>query len=36
VPGRYTVEAGANAGELPLKTDVTLAASRFKDSPMKN
>jgi beta-glucosidase len=30
VPGRYTVEAGANAGELPLKTDVTLAGSRFK------
>jgi beta-glucosidase len=26
-PGRYTVEAGANASELPLKTDVTLAGS---------
>lgn len=29
-PGRYTVEAGANAGELPLKAEITLAAARFK------
>jgi beta-glucosidase len=28
--GRYSVEAGANARELPLKTEVTLAAARFK------
>jgi beta-glucosidase len=28
--GRYVVEAGANAGALPLKTEVTLAAARFK------
>jgi beta-glucosidase len=29
-PGRYTVEAGANAGALPVKTEITLAAARFK------
>jgi beta-glucosidase len=29
-PGRYTVEAGPNAGELPLKTEVILAAARFR------
>jgi beta-glucosidase len=27
--GHYAIEAGANAGELPLRTQVTLAASRF-------
>jgi beta-glucosidase len=30
VPGRYVVEAGANAGALALKTEVTLAATRFR------
>lgn len=30
IPGRYTVEAGANAGELPLNAEITLAAARFK------
>ncbi len=29
-PGRYMVEAGANAGALPLKTEAVLAASRFR------
>jgi beta-glucosidase len=29
-PGRYAVEAGANAAELPVKTEITLAAARFK------
>jgi beta-glucosidase len=28
--GRYVVEAGANAGALPVKTEVTLAAMRIK------
>lgn len=28
-PGRYTVEAGANAADLPLKTEVTFAGGRF-------
>jgi len=27
--GRYRVEAGPNAGALPLRTEVTLAAARF-------
>lgn len=34
-PGRYTVEAGANAAELPLKTEVTLAAVRLKPGSRK-
>jgi beta-glucosidase len=29
-PGRYTIEAGANAADLPLRTEVTLAGGRFK------
>jgi beta-glucosidase len=29
-PGRYMVEAGANAGALPLGTEVTLAAARVR------
>jgi beta-glucosidase len=29
-PGRYMVEAGANAADLPLRTVITLAAARFK------
>jgi len=35
VPGRYTVGAGPNAGELPLTTEVTLAASRFTQGPRR-
>jgi hypothetical protein len=29
-PRRYTIKAGANAGEVPLKPEVTLAAAQFK------
>jgi beta-glucosidase len=32
-PGRYTVEAGANAGELPLKAEVTLVSARLSTTP---
>jgi len=34
-PGRYAVEAGANAAELPLKTELTLAAVRLKPDRRK-
>jgi beta-glucosidase len=34
-PGRYSVEAGANAGEVLLKTEVTLAAARFKPGDVR-
>jgi beta-glucosidase len=29
-PGRYAIEAGDDAGELPLRTEVTLPLSRFR------
>jgi beta-glucosidase len=35
VPGQYVVEAGANVGDLPLKTEVTLGSARFKPEQLR-